>query len=202
VDDVPSPIDLRNPADARVWEESAQRRPGRTETFKAFRTELALANPPFETILELGSGPGFLAEHLLSEMPGLRLMLLDFSEAMHNLARARLGNFSDRVSFVLRDFKSAEWNSGLGIFDAIITNQAVHELRHKRYATTLHAQVKSLLRRGGIYLVADHFYGEGGMLNGQLYMSPEEQASALRSAGYGSVTQLCKHGSLVMHRAA
>jgi predicted methyltransferase len=43
-----------------------------------------------------------------------------------------------------------------------MTNQAVHELRHKRHARELHRQVARLLTPGGSYLVCDHFCGPGG----------------------------------------
>ena len=39
--DVPSPLDLRDPRDARDWERTAQDRPGRAEIFRAFARELA-----------------------------------------------------------------------------------------------------------------------------------------------------------------
>ena len=61
--DVPSPIDLRLMADARSWAESAlARRPVRPEFFDAFAREVGRDDA---RVLELGSGPGFLAEHLL-----------------------------------------------------------------------------------------------------------------------------------------
>jgi cyclopropane fatty-acyl-phospholipid synthase-like methyltransferase len=170
--------------------------------FRAFHDQLAKANRPTLNVLELGSGPGFLASYLLKEMPGVSMTLLDFSSAMHDLASARLGAAAKRVTFVLRDFKSPAWAAGLGGYDAVLTNQAVHELRHKRYAITLHSQVAPLVARGGFYLVADHYCGEGGMANDQLFMSIEEQASALRNAGYRNVELVSKAGSLVMHCAA
>ncbi len=142
-EDVPSPIDLRNPEDAREWERTAPARPGRAEIFEAFGRELgALGKRPL-AVLELGSGPGFLAAYLLNAMPALTLTLLDFSTAMHDLARARLGSHADRVTYVERSFKQPGWRDGLGPFDAVVTNQAVHELRHKRHAAALHAAVKT-----------------------------------------------------------
>ena len=83
-----------------------------------------------------------------------------------------------------------------------MTNQAVHELRHKRYAPTLHHQVRGLLATGGNYLVCDHFAGEGGMSNSELYMTVEEQKAALFAAGFTNVEQLLLKGGLVLHRAS
>ena len=110
---------------------------------------------------------------------------------MHKLAAQRLDALANRVQFVERIFREAAWPEGLGQFNFAVTHQAVHELRHKRYALTLHAQVKQLLMPHGSYLVCDHFFGEGGMSNNQLYMTVAEQRQALLSSGYGSVEQAC-----------
>jgi predicted methyltransferase len=80
--------------------------------------------------------------------------------------------------------------------------QAVHELRHKCHARELHAQVLQLLSPGGIYLVCDHYLGEGGMANDRLYMTPQEQKDALCSAGFSRVVRLMLVGSLTLFRAS
>jgi SAM-dependent methyltransferase len=199
--DVPSPIDWCDPEEAREWERTAPERSGRGRIFWAFRRELLKWCRENAAILELGSGPGFLADYLLDRLPDLRLTLLDLYGSMHSLAQARLGERVRHVVFVERDFKVPGWSRGLGPFDAVITNQAVHELRHKRHAATLHAAVQRVLRPGGIYLVSDHFYGVGGLQNSALYMTAAEQRDALLSAGYTRVQKVAEAGSLVMHRA-
>lgn len=200
-DDVPSPIDLTDPKDAAAWEETAlSKRPVREEFFEAFAREIE-ARPGPVTILELGSGPGFLARRLLERLPEATMVLLDNSNAMHALARDRLGDFAARARFVHASFKEDDWADRLGPFDVVVTNQAVHELRHKRHARALHRQVKSVLSPGGTYLVADHFCGPGGMANDQLYMSVAEQRAALEAAGFGEVSEVLRKGGLVLHRA-
>jgi SAM-dependent methyltransferase len=199
--DVPSPIDLCDPRDALEWERTAQARPGRAEIFQAFGRELgALGKRPL-TVLELGSGPGFLADYLLDAVPEIRLTLLDFSVPMHHLARARLGQRAAEVTHVLRNFKEPGWSQGIGPFDAVITNQAVHELRHKRHAARLHAAVKDILKPGAPYLVSDNFFEEGGLGNDQLNMTVAEQRDALLHAGFSEVALVVTAGRLVMHRA-
>jgi cyclopropane fatty-acyl-phospholipid synthase-like methyltransferase len=199
--DVPSPIDLCDPRDALEWERTAQERPGRAEIFRAIGRELEALGEHDLVVLELGSGPGFLADYLLNALPAVRLTLLDFSAPMHNLARTRLGPKVARVAQVERSFKEPGWSQGLGPFDAVITNQAVHELRHKRYATQLHAAVKDVLKPEAPYLVSDHFFGEGGLRNDQLYMTVAEHRNALLRAGFSEVRQVTTVGSLVLHRA-
>lgn len=201
--DVPSPIDLRCTEDARRWAESAMsKRPWRTEFFAAFAAAIGTQSAGHSCrVLELGSGPGFLAEHLLRSHAALSYVALDFSAAMHELAAQRLGALASRVQFVERSFREAAWPEGLGQFNFVVTNQAVHELRHKRHALALHTQVKQLLVPRGGYLVCDHFFGEGGMSNDQLYMSVAEQRQALLCAGFSSVEQVMLKGGLVLHHA-
>jgi len=138
----------------------------------------------------------------LEALNGITYVLLDFSPAMHELARRRLNGLEDRISFVERDFKQEDWCEALGRFDCVVTNQAVHELRHKRHAARLHSQVRSLLEREAIYLVCDHFVGDGGMTNPELYMSVEEQRQALLAAGFVWVDEILIKGGLVLHRAS
>jgi ubiquinone/menaquinone biosynthesis C-methylase UbiE len=197
--DVPSPIDLRVMADALAWEASAmEKRPWRLEFFDAMATALKDCG---ESVLELGSGPGFLAEYLLARVPASRYVMLDFSASMHELARRRLGAEVARVAFFERSFKDATWSDDLGLFGAVVTNQAVHELRHKRYAPALHGKVRTLLPQGRPYLVCDHFAGKGGMGNSELYMTVEEQVQALRAGGFDEVSELLRKGGMVLLRA-
>jgi SAM-dependent methyltransferase len=202
IEEVPSPIDLRRMADAREWESTAMaKRPWRAEFFERFHSAIESFPIPVSRILELGSGPGFLAAHLLQRMPLVAYDALDFSPAMHQLAAERLAGHASRVQFIERNFKEPEWTRGIGRYDCVVTNQAVHELRHKSYAPALHAQVREVLSPGGAYLVCDHFSGEGGMKNDQLFMSVEEQCAALLAAGFSKVEKLMLKGSLVLHHA-
>ena len=201
--DVPSPIDLRLIGEATEWEATALlKRPWRTEFFAAFAAAIQSSPVTVNRVLELGSGPGFLTDHLLQAMPTITYVALDFSAAMHQLAFKRLGALTSRVRFVERSFKEPSWSQGLGLFEAITTHQAVHELRHKRYARALHSQAKELLAEGGKYLVCDHYVGEGGMKNDQLYMTVAEQREALIAAGFTTVKLLLLKGGLVLHSAS
>lgn len=177
------------------------KRPWRAEFFDRFATEVAASPVLARRVLELGSGPGFLADRLLREFPCVAYVALDFSAAMHRLAAERLGSLASRVQFLERSFRESNWSQGIGRFEVVVTNQAVHELRHKGYAVALHSEVRKVLEPGGAYLVCDHFVGEGGMSNEQLYMSVEEQQSALHSAGFANVSLLLLKGGLALHRA-
>jgi hypothetical protein len=63
MDDVPSPIDLRNLTEAQDWAESAMaKRPWRKDFFEAIIRELSALAPKQQSILELGSGPGVMLQ--------------------------------------------------------------------------------------------------------------------------------------------
>jgi SAM-dependent methyltransferase len=203
-DDVPMTLDFRRADHAQQWSEAAMStRPWRADFFSAFAEVIVsrAAPGPRCRVLDLGSGPGFLAERLLAARPDLECVALDFSPPMHALARERLAAYAGRVDFVERDLRDPRWGDALGRFHFVVTHQAVHELRHKRYAGTLHAQVRERLEPGGGYLVCDHFLGEGGMSNDRLYMTIEEQRDALQAAGFTRVEEVLRKGGLVLHHA-
>jgi cyclopropane fatty-acyl-phospholipid synthase-like methyltransferase len=205
--DIPSPIDLKQTADAEEWARTAFiKRPARTEFIQAFADVAAkYATQKNIRILELGSGPGFLAEHLLERFPQCQYIALDFSPAMHTLAKQRLGLTPDstkkQIQFLERDFLDPDWVQGLGQFDLIVTLQAVHELRHKSRASTLHRQVKSLLNDQSHYLVCDHHTDTGGMRNTALYMSVPEQQESLAEAGFQHIELILEKAGMALHHA-
>jgi len=201
--DVPSPVDLRTMADAREWADSAMRkRPWREEFFQAIARELCLLNPSQLAVLELGSGPGFLALRILETFPAITYLALDFSSSMHLLAKKRLGSLADRVQFLEADFKASDWSVGLPMFDAVFSVQAIHELRHKQHAPSLYQIVRSLLRSGGVFFMCDHFIGPDGMIDEALYMTPEEHEHALAAGGFIKVDLLLRKGGLILFRAS
>lgn len=191
-DDVASPFDLRNALVATTWAyESDLKRPQRPEVRARIAERVAAgrigelgANPGSGAprILELGCGPGYLAEAILEEVPFAAYTLLDFSPPFLAMARRRAGSFP-YTDFVRADFLDPAWSDDLGTFDAIVTMQAVHELRHKRRAPALYAQVRDLLAPGGLLVVCD---GQP-QSDRPLGMTVAEQQAALAQAGYTDI---------------
>jgi SAM-dependent methyltransferase len=200
--DVPSPIDFRDSADARAWvERTVAARPWRPRFFDAFAAAL---NQHFDrpfSVLELGSGPGHLARHVLERCPVARYAAVDFSPAMHDLARAHLGPAAVRVSFVERDFRTADWTRDLAPVDAVITLQAAHEIRHKRRLPALLAQIHGLIGGGGLLLFCDHYAEPGTAKNSDLYLTREEQPETLVQAGFSAPRLLLDHGGMALYHA-
>jgi SAM-dependent methyltransferase len=200
-DDVPSPIDLRHMPDARRWADAAMLvRPVRHNVFDRIVQELRDLRPNPRSVLELGSGPGFLADRIAVGRSTLAYTALDFSAAMHALARERLGANAKRVCFVEGDFKQPHWARGFTMFDAVVTMQSVHELRHKRHAPALYRQVGTVLHPGGSFLMCDHYVGDGATRDRALFMTMEEHEAALQGAGFTNVHVLLQAGGLVLYR--
>ncbi|MFV5265136.1 class I SAM-dependent methyltransferase [Acinetobacter courvalinii] len=188
--DVESPIDLRIFADALEWQQTANvKRPWRKDFFEYYVNLIRQHVSGQCHVLELGSGPGFLAQHLLSQLADLRYTAFDFSEAMHQLAQEKLNNTERaRATYIVGNFKETGWqNTFTQQYDLIIIHQALHELRHKRYATDFHKIAKTLLKPQGHYLVCDHLCAAHAMQNDQLYMTRHEHVNALEQASFTQI---------------
>ena len=201
-DDVPSPIDFRRMEDALSWAKEANiKRPVRADFFQAIETLIRNINAPPTKVLELGAGPGFLAEYLLSRLPNLTYDLFDFSPAMHELSSQRLAPWQNQCRWLIGDFKQNGWSDNLEKYDIVVTMQTVHELRHKRYATVLHKSVLKLLATNSTYFMCDHYVGEDGMSDQVLYMTPGEHLESLNAAGFGLIEMIFKKTGLILFSA-
>ncbi len=198
--DVHSPIDFHDPTQARVWmERTTRNRPWRPEFFRAFAVALNTRSSHQSRILELGSGPGQLAAALLGSCRVSQYVALDFSAAMHDLARERLGPLAMKVKFIQRDFRTPDWNLMLGKFDAVVTLQAAHETRHQDRLPDLLRRTRQCLKTGGLLLYCDHY--RGTLKNPVLYLERQRQPHALREAGFVHVKRLLDKGGMALYSA-
>ena len=184
------------------WTESAdQKRPWRTRIRSHIADQVAKLKSNAR-ILELGCGPGLLAECILQRCPDLeRYTLLDFSEAMLTLSKRRLGSYS-AAAFVQASFKSGDWTCEVdGPFDAVVSMQAVHELRHKRHAVALYEQTRRVLVTPGTLLLCDHTPFDDSLKSATLYMTEDEQLRALADAGFSNVQVSLSLNGLVLYQA-
>ena len=128
-DDVPYGDDWDSAAVVAGWAKVAdQKRPWRSQ-IRDHIAGIVATLPQRARVLELGSGPGFLAHRVLDRCPSIEgYTLLDFSEHMLGLSRERLVAFP-AATFVLGSFKSEDWTRHVeGRFDCVLAMQSVHEL--------------------------------------------------------------------------
>lgn len=195
-DDVPMRIDLCDPATAASWVVDAEeRRPWRPEVRRLI-AELVRAGVERPRILELGPGPGLLAETILGRVAVRSYTLLDSSGPMLAMARDRLGTRDD-VHVVLGSFKHADLPALVGDgFDVVVAMQAVHEIRHKRHVTGLYREVHRVLQPGGRLVVCDHEPMTDSVFHTTLHSTLDEQHAAMASAGFVSITSHVAHSNM------
>lgn len=203
--DVPYGEDFHDPKVAAAWADAVMRkRPWRTTIFDHFVAIVRATAVARPRMLELGSGPGFLAEQLLTRCPAIaHYTLLDFSEPMLEQSRERLEQFRDRTEFLRADFKTDSWPRLVRApVDFVVSLQAVHELRHKRHAARLYGQLMPLLGPAAEVLICDHLpAGAHTPRHTVLYMSPQEKLEALTGAGLVDAQVVwCEH-DMALYRA-
>ncbi len=204
-EDVPYGEDFHDPAVAAAWAEAVMRkRPWRTTIFEHFVAIVGGASLARTRVLELGSGPGFLADQLLARCPTIaKYTLLDFSEAMLEQSRIRLRGYEDRTEFLRADFKTDSWPRLVrSPVDFVVSLQAVHELRHKRHAARLYTQIASLLGPSAEVLVCDHLpEGAHTPRHRVLYMTAEETLQVLGAAGLVDAKIVWSDHDMALYRA-
>ena len=203
-DDIPPGVDFLAETAARQWAEDAETKLAtRINFFAAFVDTITGHTPAIRQVLELGSGPGFLAEYILSRCGGVaRYTLLDFSDTMLDLSRKRLEPFGNRASYLQVDFKQTSWADKVAdVYDCIVTLQAVHELRHKRHALRFYEECRTLIKLGGLLLVCDHLPQTDSARDRALFMTEEEQIAAIRAAGFSNVQTVLKTAERVACQA-
>ncbi len=202
VKEVPSDHDFFDPAYVKHWSESISRyRPERKEIFKAFAAEAARIGRAPLSVLELGCGPGFLAEALLANCGIGRYTLVDFSPEMLKLSRSRLAKFKDRTVFIQEDFKKENWTDAISAgFDLVVSLQAVHELRHASRIPKLYSQLYGLLAAGGKILICDHVNQPSGH-HAAHFMTVDEHLAAFKKASFTNPREVCSAADLSLMAA-
>jgi SAM-dependent methyltransferase len=200
--EVPSPIDFSDHAQALAWvKATTEKRPWRPHFFSAFAHALNSISSPSIRIAELGSGPGHLARVILETCPHIaHYSAIDFSPAMHELARAHLDQHAPAVNFEVRDFRHGDWAAGLGAIDAIVTMQAAHEVRHKTRLPRLLSEIHAALKPGGMLLFCDHYAEVGSSKNPELHPEYAEQRTQFEVAGFVAIVELLNKGGMALYQ--
>ncbi|MGH3611779.1 MAG: class I SAM-dependent methyltransferase [Pseudonocardia sp.] len=104
-------------------------------------------------LLDLGCGPGSLADRALRRFPDAAVVGLDLDPVMLELGRRTVG---DRVCWVAADLRSPDWAEQLlgAEFDAIVSATALHWL-DAEHLPHIAKSMADLLRPGGVFLNLD-----------------------------------------------
>jgi SAM-dependent methyltransferase len=198
--DVPPGVNFLDAEQARAWVAACEDgKPWRDPMRRRF-TELVSALSSGVKVLELGSGPGYLAESVLENCPNVEsYTLLDFSEHMLELSKERLSRFR-AARFVKVDFKTQNWHQELNPpYTSVLAMQAVHEIRHKRYASGFYGVIWSLLEADGLLAVCDGTPRDASVLwQTSLHMTIDEQLEAFAAAGLSGIRLEQEIGSMIL----
>ncbi len=140
-----------DPQAAAEWDAASEESPAREAQLALLLAVLEATRPA--DVLEAGVGSGRVAERILDALPRARLVGLDGSAAMLELARARLAPFEKRVQLGQVDLARLDAFIA-GPFDVVVSVQALHHLDDGAKASCLAALARRL-RVGGILLLRD-----------------------------------------------
>ena len=155
---------------------------------------------PDPVVLDVGSGPGVLADAVLRSVPGARVVVQDYSPPMLAQARSRLAWAGDRVRLQQSDLSSPGWSRGLGQrFDAVVSSYAIHNLREPAAIRAVYEELVAVLGPGGCLLLLDLVESAGPLadaLVGERRRRDEHEPSSLAAqlgwlAGAGLVQVDC-----------
>ncbi|WP_305782323.1 class I SAM-dependent methyltransferase [Symbioplanes lichenis] len=147
---------------AAAWQESWDRQqegylPDREQRFTAMLDAVgAVTESGAPRVLDLAGGTGTISLRTLARFPRATTTVLDQDPVLLALARASLAEDS-RATVVSADLGSPAWVEALPHtgFDAVLTATALHWLPGERVAA-LYAEIRSVLRPGGIFVNADY----------------------------------------------
>lgn len=146
----------------RLWAKRFEVTPERLECFEHIGNHIERELNPTSLILELGTGPGYLARYLLERFDGITYQCLDFSDAMLGIARENLKSHSSRTIFQRIDLLEPSWEKEIERTPAaIVSTWALHDLGSKENVAAVYCSSRKLLSNGGILLNADFVKPEG-----------------------------------------
>lgn len=181
--------EFHNERFSEEWANKFTPTPQRLSLFNTIAKNITNEKKEAISILELGIGPGYLADHLLKELVKVDYVGLDFSESMLRIAARRTINTKNKISFIQADLINENWPDKLKKSpDIVVSTWTLHDLFNKDNIFNVYKSVIELLPKGGLLLNGDfikpeesnHEY-EGGRIR------PSEHIKLLQLAGFSSV---------------
>ncbi|GGM11265.1 methyltransferase [Micromonospora yangpuensis] len=119
----------------------------------------AVADSATPRLLDLAGGTGSISLRALARLPQAQLTLADIDPVLLGIAEASLAG---RATVVRADLRDPRWSSALphSGYDAVFTATALHWLPPDR-VTALYAEIRQILRPGGLFVNADHMPDDG-----------------------------------------
>lgn len=128
----------------------------RLHLFETILQQLKSRVPPAGHVVELGIGPAYLAEYLLTRLPQITYEGVDFSQPMLTQAASRLKRFSARLNLQQADLLGQDWSANLARPPAaIVSTWALHDLGGQAQTAQVYRACATALPGGGTLLNGD-----------------------------------------------
>src|SRR5262249_7692322 len=134
---------------------------------------VALEILPFQpaakiTALDLGTGTGFFTQNFLEKFPEAKVVSVDGSNSMVELARPRLASLASRVDFRVGDFRQLQHIvPEIALGDVAFSSYALHHLSHDEKVEVLR-QAHRFLKPGGWLINADIVTSESKIIDARI----------------------------------
>ena len=130
--------------------------PDRLNLFNTMIERLSCNSLPHRHIVELGTGPGYLAEHILARIPDITYECVDFSQPMLGIAEKRLSQYRNRLRLTQADLLSSDWTAKLmHPVGAFVSTWALHDLGGQAETAKVYRDCYEVLAVGGVLLNGD-----------------------------------------------
>lgn len=140
-------------------------------------------------ILELGIGPGYLADYILAKCKNIIYEGLDFSEAMLDIAKRRLTSKENNLIFTKADLTDENWKDKIKSEPQhIISTWALHDLLNKQNILNVYKSAYEILPIEGKIINGDFIKPEHSVFEYEKgRIKPSEHLNLLRSCGFRDV---------------
>ena len=142
----------QDPAFAEAWDaRHVVGNPARAEHLSLLLTILEEVASGW--ILDLGCGSGLIAQMVLDGKAGARILGLDSSAAMLEIAKERLGPYDERVQLTEADLTSLDRVKAPTECSAAIAVQSLHHLDETQYRAAVRWTFEHLAPRGWFFII-------------------------------------------------
>lgn len=174
---------------SREWAEKFTPTPDRIALFNTIQDRISRRNHAKVHIVELGIGPGYLAEFLLNKLPLTFYEGLDFSEPMLQIAEERLKRFKQKINFTQADLTNSNWNQKLKQdCNVVVSTWALHDLLAEEQIFSVYQVVNQILPSGGQFLNGDFIKPEKSTFEYEAgRLKPSIHLKLLKKAGFEKI---------------
>jgi len=161
----------------------------RIDLFTTILENIGSKEGPNTKVLELGIGPGYLANFILERRNDINYEGLDFSQPMLAIAKQRLKAYEERLTLSQADLTSDNWRNNLSAQpDAVVSTWALHDLLSKENILHVYQTVYDFLPKQGILLNGDFIKPETSIFSYEAgRIKPSEHLKLLNRVGFSSV---------------